>query len=183
MTVQALLSDLQALGVTLETHGDRLRFHPRDAVCPDLLARLRDQKAELLAILATPTAPVATDPDLTTALAGLTPDDLAHYHVRLSARRDAGESVPGIEWRALVDVRVDRGHWPAAPAPVSVPRRRIVGCGFPPWLSPPPDPRIIAAPVPICPRCWSDRVLPELRTMTGGICWDCWVVVVSLLDC
>jgi len=44
MTVQALLSDLQALGVTLETHGDRLRFHPRDAVCPDLLARLRDQK-------------------------------------------------------------------------------------------------------------------------------------------
>ncbi|MBM4091956.1 MAG: hypothetical protein FJ276_21375 [Planctomycetes bacterium] len=58
---------------------------------PDLLAGLRDHKAELLAILATPTAPVTTDPDLTAVLAGLTPDDLAHYHARLSARRDAGE--------------------------------------------------------------------------------------------
>jgi len=46
-----LLTALQALGVTLAAEGDRLRFYPRDAVTGDLLARLRDAKPELLAML------------------------------------------------------------------------------------------------------------------------------------
>jgi len=61
MTAQTLLSDLQALGVTLEAHGDQLRFHPRSAVGPDMLARLRDCRAELLEILTG--APLTADPE------------------------------------------------------------------------------------------------------------------------
>ena len=66
MTAQAVLNDLQALRVTLEARGDRLRFHPRDAVGTDLLARLREHKAELLAILSAPatTTPTAADSGL-----------------------------------------------------------------------------------------------------------------------
>ena len=46
-----LMTDLQALGVTLAANGDRLRFYPRDAVTGDLLTRLRTCKAELLTML------------------------------------------------------------------------------------------------------------------------------------
>jgi len=51
MTATALLHDLQALGVTLQADGDRLRFHPRDAVTPEMLEQLREHKAELLEML------------------------------------------------------------------------------------------------------------------------------------
>lgn len=51
-TTTDLLTDLAALGVTLAADGDRLRFHPRDRVTGKLLARLRDCKADLLAMLA-----------------------------------------------------------------------------------------------------------------------------------
>lgn len=46
-----LLTDLQAIGVTLVADGDRLRFHPRAAVTGELLVRLRDCKEALLAVL------------------------------------------------------------------------------------------------------------------------------------
>ena len=51
-TAAQLLTELQALGVTLAADGDRLRFRPGTAVTPELLARLRTHKAELLAMLA-----------------------------------------------------------------------------------------------------------------------------------
>ena len=51
-TAATLLKDLAARGVRVEAAGDRLRFHPRSAVTDDLLARLRDHKAELLRLLA-----------------------------------------------------------------------------------------------------------------------------------
>jgi hypothetical protein len=61
MTTPAqLLTDLKALGVTLQPHGDALRFRPRDKVTPELLAGLRAHKGELLAMLqpqGTPTRP------------------------------------------------------------------------------------------------------------------------------
>jgi len=50
-TTAELLTDLQALGVILAADGDRLRFHPRDKVTPGLLARMRDAKGDLLAML------------------------------------------------------------------------------------------------------------------------------------
>jgi hypothetical protein len=52
MTTAALIEELQALGIELQPHGDALRFRPRDRVTPELLARMRDCKAELLAMLA-----------------------------------------------------------------------------------------------------------------------------------
>lgn len=46
-----VLNELRARGVELRAQGNRLRFRPVDRVTPDLLARLREHKAELLAIL------------------------------------------------------------------------------------------------------------------------------------
>ena len=51
MSVPALMADLARLGVRLEAHGDRLRYSPRSAVTPELAARMKSHKAELLAIL------------------------------------------------------------------------------------------------------------------------------------
>ena len=48
MTTAALLADLDRLGVTLDVDGDRLRFHPRDRIGPELLTRLRDHKRDLI---------------------------------------------------------------------------------------------------------------------------------------
>ena len=52
MTAAALVAELRALGVELAPAGDRLRFRPASRVPPDLLARLRERKAEVLALLA-----------------------------------------------------------------------------------------------------------------------------------
>lgn len=52
MTARELLTDLAGLGITLVAHGDRLRFAPRSAVTPELLARIVQHKAELLQLLA-----------------------------------------------------------------------------------------------------------------------------------
>lgn len=51
MTATQLIADLAGLGIRIEAHGDRLRYSPRSAVTPDLLARLAAHKGELLAIL------------------------------------------------------------------------------------------------------------------------------------
>ena len=45
------------------------------------------------------------------------------------------------------------------------------------WDDCQPSPGILAAPVVMCPRCGSARVLPELQAMTGGLCWGCYVRV------
>ena len=37
-----------------------------------------------------------------------------------------------------------------------------------------PPTEILADPIIRCRRCTSGRVLPELRTMTGEVCWSCW---------
>jgi len=47
--LSALLADLAEHGIDLEPCGGRLRYRPRNAMLPDLLSRLQDQKAELLA--------------------------------------------------------------------------------------------------------------------------------------
>ncbi|NQT39186.1 MAG: hypothetical protein HQ581_16935 [Planctomycetes bacterium] len=58
MSAESLLMDLVRLGIKLEAHGDRLRYHPQGAMTPDLIDRLRTHKAELLAALRS-----AVDPD------------------------------------------------------------------------------------------------------------------------
>ena len=47
-----LLNDLARRGIELQAPGDRLRYRSRSAMPPDLAARLRIHKADLLAILA-----------------------------------------------------------------------------------------------------------------------------------
>ena len=52
MTARDLLAELNQRGITIEAHGDRLRYSPRSAVTPDLAQRMKAHKAALLAILA-----------------------------------------------------------------------------------------------------------------------------------
>ena len=51
MNVTSLLDELHFLGVTLEAHGDQLRFRPVNAVPPELVEHLRANKEEVLAHL------------------------------------------------------------------------------------------------------------------------------------
>jgi hypothetical protein len=51
MSAAELLLDLDRLGIQLEADGERLRYFPRSALTPDLLARLKAHKADLLAML------------------------------------------------------------------------------------------------------------------------------------
>ena len=46
-----LLAELDALGVKLETNGERLRYRPRGRVTADLASRMRAHKAELMALV------------------------------------------------------------------------------------------------------------------------------------
>ncbi len=48
MSVAEIMADLGRLGIRLKAEGERLRFHPRSTVTPELLHRLRDHKADLL---------------------------------------------------------------------------------------------------------------------------------------
>ena len=199
MTAAAVLYDLAAAGVTIAAQGDRLRFWPRSAVGLDLLTRLRDHKAELLAILQAEAVPPGDDREHDDAGPGW--DDLQDAAEipgcptcpRLTTWQDAlgrwrcGTCDPSERSRRLAD-RVDRlRHLAAVRAAVTK------GSGsFPQTIADAPfgngqittqslatpDPRIIADPVAMCPRCRSVRVLPELRTMTGGWCWSCHLATV-----
>ena len=51
MTAEGLLADCRARGIELIAVGDRLRWRSRARLPPELLARLRDHKAVLLAAL------------------------------------------------------------------------------------------------------------------------------------
>jgi hypothetical protein len=53
MSANDLLSELGRQGIRLEADGGRLWCYPPEALTPDLLARLKAHKAELLAILST----------------------------------------------------------------------------------------------------------------------------------
>jgi hypothetical protein len=48
VNVPDLLNELRNRGVTLEAQGDRLRFHPKTAIPPQLIEDLRNHKSILL---------------------------------------------------------------------------------------------------------------------------------------
>jgi hypothetical protein len=62
MSADELLLELDQRGIRLEAAGDRLRYHPRAAVTPALLARLKILKRDVLALLERPAAPAARLP-------------------------------------------------------------------------------------------------------------------------
>lgn len=51
MTAVELLHELHHRGITLQTDGGRLRYHPRDGIPPELVDCMREHKAELVAML------------------------------------------------------------------------------------------------------------------------------------
>ena len=59
--VVAILAIVARLGIVLEPRGDKLRYHPRSAMTQELAARIKANKAELLALLQRDDALIATD--------------------------------------------------------------------------------------------------------------------------
>jgi hypothetical protein len=57
VTASALLARLAGLGVCAEAEQGSLRLRPASAIPNDLLAALRENKAEVLALLTAATAP------------------------------------------------------------------------------------------------------------------------------
>jgi hypothetical protein len=51
MTAIDLITELRSRGITLEAHGDRLRYRPAEAVTPELRAALVAHKSKLLSLL------------------------------------------------------------------------------------------------------------------------------------
>lgn len=49
MSAAEIVADLARRGIRLEANGERLRYYPRSALTPDLMDRLKANKAELLA--------------------------------------------------------------------------------------------------------------------------------------
>lgn len=65
---------------------------------------------------------------------------------------------------------------PAEPSPTSAVRvRRLIGNGFPSIPTTIPPDSIVAKPRAVCKVCDQGTVLPELRELTGGSCYRCWM--------
>ena len=60
--VESLLAELARRGIVLVSDGDRLRFHPKAAMTPKLLDRLKEHKPEILEIMADPWPAAETEP-------------------------------------------------------------------------------------------------------------------------
>ena len=90
-----LLSELTARGVAVAPAGASLQLYPRSALSPDLLARVRALKPQLLELLRAGAGAVASPAEwrVLTVLAlhpGLTPEDLvASAHLDLPSLAEA----------------------------------------------------------------------------------------------
>lgn len=153
MSAADLLADLARRGVRLEAAGERLRYFPRSALTPELLDRLKAHKAELLAML---------------RAAGQAPP--AAQTAAKSAADDLGIVPPA----RPAEARLEHPPLPAKPRDKRKTGRRLVGNGFPPIAPEVPPENIHATPRAVCPCCRLLPVLPELRGMTGGRCYECW---------
>ena len=58
-----VLTSLLSMGIAIEASGDRLRYRPRSAMTPDLLAAVKRCKAGLLELLSSPGGPGAGSDD------------------------------------------------------------------------------------------------------------------------
>ncbi len=112
MTAAATLARLRALGVTAEVHGDRLTLRPASAIPPDLLAEVRANKAEVLALLAAKAAapPSASAVGEAPDAWGLTAADRAAAMARLRA-----PTLPPASAEQAADEAADRDAVAAEP--------------------------------------------------------------------
>ena len=94
---------------------------------------------------------------------------------------DAGDLVVKAPGLTATDVDQIRANKPAIISfladrrppcnPEWVCSRRLIGNGFPPYPPSPKPPASIIDTSVYC-RC-GNKVLPELRTITAGVCWPC----------
>lgn len=104
MTLEALLDECAARGITLSAAGDRLKVDaPVGAVTSELRQSLADHKAELLAYLAGPTEQTTSEPEVfTIPLEGMS-EWLAAHRLRIVG----GDSQRGMVY--LADI-ADQGE-------------------------------------------------------------------------
>jgi hypothetical protein len=95
-----MLDDINKLAGVTEHFGPSAR---------KLVATVKEREAEAL-LLRECQKRLAAD-DLRGTVETLRPVERMFFHRRVAARRAAGESLAGLEWRALVDVRIEYGHW------------------------------------------------------------------------
>ena len=119
MSAAELLMDLGLLGIRLQADGDRLRYHPRSALTPDLLARLKAHKADVLALL----RPTPDDAP------SVEPTDAA---VVWQAVLDRLEGDPLFPPDTMETLRAARVKW-ASDAPQTTPTKPVCRCGSTTW--------------------------------------------------
>ena len=99
MTAIDIIQDLRRRGVELQAAGDRLRFRPAGAIPPDLLERLREHKAEIIAALETTTVRArvrGADEVVPTA----NPEECWHCHgLRICRCALCGQRSEGMVWK------------------------------------------------------------------------------------
>lgn len=164
MTTATLIQELRSQGVTLEAVGERLRFHPRSAVPPDLLQRMCDCKAELLAMLH-PQDGRSSDaadggPQYLPVHAGPVMTDGSQRQDLPGGHRHGADPALGDRGDAGQDLQPQDGNEPG-------------GWILPPWPPVVPD-SILAAPVPTCSNCGRLRVVGGQPGRPSGLCFRCW---------
>lgn len=197
MTAAELLAECHARRIDLQPHGGRLDIDaPEAELTPELLVRLRDCKAELLALLATPqdagppdqpgdAGPVddlqahGADGPQDADAAGweiIDPPDPCPVCNGLELWQDAAGgwhcltcSPPRRSGELLARVaNIRRRHHKLATATKPTPWR------LPSW--PPVVPaEILADPVPECRDCGQPRVIPGQPGRPVGLCYPCWL--------
>ena len=147
MNVSGLVATLESEGMVLTVSGSELRVTARPGVVSaDKLNQVRQYKPKIVAYLS------ERDSASTEETSGWT--------VRETATHTVYES-PGCPDYDTID-------WDS---PLTT--KRLIGCGFPSRATKRPPACILVDPAVICPSCNGSRVLPELTSMTRGLCWEC----------
>ncbi len=104
----ALAAELKRIGVKLMADGERIRYRPKSKLTPDLLVRMRNHKAGLLAIIGM-SAPTegAGDESHVTAVTGTKPaatcGNEGFCHADEEWRRFCSVAIPSADGLAWVD--------------------------------------------------------------------------------
>jgi hypothetical protein len=160
----SLLAEVAQIGIKLWVEGDAIRYAPKTAMRPDLSARLKAHRDEVLHLLKP--SPVTCD----------------QIRLWLHCLREAGcrirlvDDEPVIEWAPKMGTPDRRREWAEnldAIALLLQETTRAVRPMQPRPIGSPPD-SILADPIILCPQCSCRPVLRELRKLTGGLCYSCW---------
>lgn len=148
MNVSDLIASLESEGVVLAVSGGKLRITARPGVVSaNKLNQVRQHKPAIVA--------------------HLSEQDSATTHETFG---EASQTVRATDTASKV---LDYPEFDAIDRDLPPSTKLLVGSGFPSRTTKQPPASILADPVVICPKCNRSRVLPELMTLTGGLCWGC----------